>query len=59
MPKTLVGEREPPTTVTVLVDRALRTKLEAAAKASERSLGGEVRYILRHALGHEEEVEAA
>jgi len=45
--------------VTVLVDRALRTKLEAAAKASERSLGGEVRYILRHALGHEEEVEAA
>ena len=48
MSNALVGaEKERPTTVTILVDRDLRTKLERAAAAHERRLGGEVRALLR------------
>jgi hypothetical protein len=38
-----LGVKERPTTVTILVDRELRSRLEHAAAASERSLGAEVR----------------
>ena len=40
-------KKERPTTVTNLVDRELRDRLERAAAAHERSLGGEVRALLR------------
>ena len=40
-------KKERPTTVTVLVDRELRNRLERSAAAHERSLGGEVRALLR------------
>jgi plasmid stability protein len=49
MSNTLV-EKERPTTVTILVDRELRDRLERAAAAHERSLGGEVRALLRRYL---------
>ena len=42
--------RERPTTVTILVDRELRTLLETTARANERSLGAEVRHMLRRHL---------
>jgi hypothetical protein len=37
-------------TVTVLVDRELRDRLERAAAENERSLGAEVRHLLRRHL---------
>ena len=37
--------------MTILVDRELRTRLERAAAASERSLGAEVRVALKRHLG--------
>ena len=40
--------------MTVLIDRALRERLEQSAKASERSLGAEVRVALREHLRDEE-----
>jgi plasmid stability protein len=40
-------------TVGVILDRELRARLEHAARAHERSLGGEVRALLReHLEGH-------
>jgi plasmid stability protein len=49
--------KETPTTVTILVDRELRTRLEWAAADHERSLGAEVRVALRRHLNDEEEEE--
>jgi hypothetical protein len=46
MTDSLVAEKER-TTVTVIVDRDLRGRLELAAAEHERSLGGEVRHVLR------------
>jgi predicted transcriptional regulator len=46
----LAREKERPTTVTVLVDRDLRGRLERAAAESERSLGAEVRVALKRHL---------
>jgi hypothetical protein len=48
----LVAERKrPTTTVTILVDRELRERLERAAAESERSLvGAEVRVALKRHL---------
>jgi predicted transcriptional regulator len=54
MSNTLVGEKESPTTVTILVDRELRTQLERVAAANERSLGAEVRVALKRHLSEEE-----
>jgi hypothetical protein len=51
MSKALVDENRT-TTVTILVDRELRNRLERAAAASERSLGAEVRIALKRHLGH-------
>jgi hypothetical protein len=51
MTNALVVEKERPTTVTILVDRELRDRLERAAAASERSLGAEVRIALKRHLG--------
>ena len=42
--------KERPTTVTILVDRELRTLLEDTTRANERSLGAEVRHLLRRHL---------
>jgi hypothetical protein len=43
-------------TVTVVVDRELRDRLERAAAENERSLGAEVRHLLRrHLTEHPEE----
>jgi predicted transcriptional regulator len=50
MSNALVVEKERPTTVTILVDRELRDRLERAAAASERSLGAEVRVALKRHL---------
>jgi plasmid stability protein len=55
MANTLVGARERPTTVTILVDRELRTRLERVAAENERSLGAEVRHMLRRHLSDNEE----
>jgi predicted transcriptional regulator len=46
--------KESPTTVTILVDRELRDRLERAAAESERSLGAEVRVALKRHLSEEE-----
>jgi plasmid stability protein len=46
------------TTVTILVDPELRARLERAAAANERSLGGEVRALLRRHLDGDEKEEA-
>ncbi len=55
MANTLVAEKERPTTVTILVDKELRTRLEDAARENERSLGAEVRHLLkRHFTNYEE-----
>ena len=56
MSNTLV-EKERPTTVTILVDQELRDRLERAAAAHERSLGGEVRALLRLHLSDVDEEE--
>ena len=50
-------ERERPTTVTILVDRELRARLERVAGENERSLGGEVRHMLREHLERAERQE--
>jgi plasmid stability protein len=55
MSNALVVEKERPTTVTILVDRELRTRLERSAAASERSLGAEVRYVLKQYLDEKKE----
>jgi predicted transcriptional regulator len=55
MSNALVVEKERPTTVTILVDRELRDRLERAAAASERSLGAEVRVALKRHLELTEE----
>ena len=57
MSKTLVREKDH-TTVTILVDRELRARLERAAAESERSLGAEVRVALKRHLAHTYEGEA-
>ena len=58
MSNALVAERERPTTVTILVDRDLRGRLERAAAENERSLGAEVRVALkRHLVERENEEE--
>jgi plasmid stability protein len=44
-------------TVTVLIDAELRSRLERAAAAHERSLGGEVRVLLRRYLSDADEEE--
>ena len=51
-------KKERPTTVTILVDQELRDRLERSAAAHERSLGGEVRALLRRYLrdAHEQEL---
>ena len=43
-------KKERPTTVTILIDQELRDRLERSAAAHERSLGGEVRALLRRYL---------
>lgn len=53
MTNALAVKKEPSTTVTILVDRELRTRLEDAARANERSLGAEVRHVLRRYLERE------
>jgi len=50
MSNVIALEKERPTTVTILVDRELRDRLELAAAASERSLGAEVRVALKRHL---------
>jgi predicted transcriptional regulator len=49
--------RGKPTTVTILVDRELRGRLERAAAESERSLGAEVRVALRRHLAQADDNE--
>ena len=48
-------KKERPTTVTILVDQELRDRLERSAAAHERSLGGEVRVLLRRYLSDADE----
>ena len=48
-------KKERPTTVTILVDQELRDRLERSAAAHERSLGGEVRALLRRYLSDADE----
>jgi plasmid stability protein len=50
-------KKERPTTVTILVDPELRDRLERSAAAHERSLGGEVRALLRRYLSDADEEE--
>ncbi|HEU4972004.1 MAG TPA: hypothetical protein VFT35_08810 [Gaiellaceae bacterium] len=50
-------KKERPTTVTILVDQELRDRLERSAAAHERSLGGEVRALLRRYLSEADEEE--
>jgi len=52
MSNTLVARKERRTTVTIVVDRELRDRLERAAAESERSLGAEVRVALKRHLEH-------
>ena len=47
-------KKERSTTVTILVDQELRDRLERSAAAHERSLGGEVRALLRRVAAEEE-----
>jgi len=51
--------QERPTTVTILVDPELRARLERAAAAHERSIGGEVRALLRLHLSNVDEEETS
>ena len=53
-----MGEKERPTTVTILVDPELRDRLARAAAENERSLGAEVRVALRRYLRPDEMEEA-
>jgi predicted transcriptional regulator len=57
MSNVIAGQKERPTTVTILVDRDLRGRLERAAAEAERSLGAEVRVALRRHLEHDDEQE--
>jgi hypothetical protein len=50
MSRMLVPKRRATTTITVLVDDELRARVERAALANERSLGAEVRALLREHL---------
>ena len=50
-------KKERPTTVTILIDQELRDRLERSAAAHERSLGGEVRALLRRYLSDADEEE--
>ena len=50
MSNALVGQKERPTTVTILVDPELRNRLVRAAAENERSLGAEVRVALKRYL---------
>ena len=59
MSNALALHKERPTTVTILVDRELRARLERAAAAHERSLGGEVRALLRRYLSDADEEETS
>jgi len=52
-------KKERPTTVTILVDQELRDRLERSAAAHERSLGGEVRALLRRYLSDADEEETS
>jgi len=52
-------KKERPTTVTILVDRDLRSRLERAAAANERSLGAEVRVALKRHLECDHDAEEA
>ena len=55
MSNVIPPKKERPTTVTILVDQELRDRLERSAAAHERSLGGEVRALLRRYLSEDEE----
>jgi plasmid stability protein len=57
MHSALVHQKERPTTVTILVDRELRARLERAAAENDRSLGAEVRHLLRRHLEGDDEQE--
>ena len=50
---------ERPSTVTILVDSELRDRLERSAAAHQRSLGGEVRALLRRYLSDADEDETS
>jgi plasmid stability protein len=56
MSKVIAGSTRP-RTVTVLVDDELRARLEQAAAAHERSLGGELRALMRRYLDEPDEQE--
>ena len=57
MSNVVILKKERPTTVTILVDQELRDRLERSAAAHERSLGGEVRALLRRYLSDADEEE--
>ena len=59
MSNALAAEKERPTTVTILVDQELRDRLERSAAAHERSLGSEVRALLRRYLSDADEEETS
>jgi plasmid stability protein len=52
------SERER-STIGVILDRELRTRLEQAAAEHERSVGAEVRVALRRHLARDDEMEEA
>ena len=58
MSNVIALKKERPTTVTILVDQELRDRLGGSAAAHERSLGGEVRALLRRYLSDADEEEA-
>ena len=59
MSNVLELKKERPTTVTILVDQELRDRLERSSAAHERSLGGEVRALLRRYLSDADEEETS
>ena len=59
MSNALGGEKERPTTVTILVDDQLRERLVRTARANERSVGAEVRVAIREHLKDTDEMEEA
>jgi predicted transcriptional regulator len=56
MTHTLI-EKERPTTVTIIVDEALREQLTRVARANERSVGAEIRVALRAHLERDDDKE--
>lgn len=58
MSNALVGQKERPSTVTILVDEQLRERLVRTARANERSIGAEVRVALREYLKDDDDMEA-